>query len=127
MRISSAFPSKYLKAADLQGRNITVVMDYANMEDVGGGDQKPVLYFQDKTKGLVLNVTNGNIIADVFGDETGSWKGEEIILYEAMVEYKGKMGPAIRVRIPPRKDNGPKQVNRAAPPDDDGIDTDIPF
>lgn len=118
MRISSAFPSKYLKAADLDGRDIRVIMDRVEMEDVGGGDQKPVLYFQGKDKGLVLNVTNGNTIASVFGDETASWRGEQIMLYEAMVEFKGKMGPAIRVRLAPRVVQPPITSLNNGPSDD---------
>jgi hypothetical protein len=130
MRISSAFPSKYLKAADLDGRTVTVTMDRVVMEDIGAGngDQKPVLYFQGTNKGLVLNVTNGNIIAEKFGDETNSWKGEKIILYEAMVEFKGKMGPAIRVRhLPNSNRSAPFEVQTPVPFEDPNPDDPIPF
>ena len=34
MRISSAFPSDYLKAADLQGRNIRVIIDHVEEHTV---------------------------------------------------------------------------------------------
>ena len=103
MRITDAFPSDYLKAADLQGREITVAMTSVKMETVGKDkDMLPVLYFQGKAKGLVLNKTNANTIAALYGDDTDNWGGGEILLYEAMVEYQGKMGPAIRVRAPRR-------------------------
>ena len=69
MRISAAFPSKYLKAADLQGKQVTVVMSHVTMETIGD-DERPVLYFKGKDKGLVLNKTNANTIADAFGDDT---------------------------------------------------------
>ena len=49
MRISTAFPSDYLKAADLQGRRITVKIARVEMRDVGD-DTKPVLYFEARTK-----------------------------------------------------------------------------
>jgi hypothetical protein len=32
-------------------------------------------------KPLVLNVTNGSVIADICGDEPSAWKGKRIVLY----------------------------------------------
>jgi hypothetical protein len=110
MRITDAFPSDYLKAADLQGREITAAMSIVKMEAIGRDkDMLPVLYFQGKAKGLVLNKTNANTIVSLYGDDTDNWTGSEILLYEAMVEFQGKMGPAIRVRAPRRNTNMPSQ------------------
>lgn len=103
MRISAAFPSDYLKAADLQGRNARVIMSHVEMRDVGD-DHKPVLFFQGKEKGVVLNKTNGNNIAAAYGDDTDEWAGKEVILYEAMVDYQGRSVAAIRIRPPTAKD-----------------------
>ena len=36
MRIGAAFPSTYLKAADLQGRQVTVTISHIKLEEVGG-------------------------------------------------------------------------------------------
>ena len=96
MRMSSAFPSAYLKAADLNGRRITIQMDRVEMEDIGG-DHKPVLYFLGTDKKMVLNKTNASEIIDTYGDETESWRGQTIELYEARVEFQGKKVNAIRV------------------------------
>lgn len=101
MKVSSAFPSTYLKAADLEGRNIGVTMDYVKMEDIGG-DHKPVLYFVGKEKGMVLNKTNANNITMVYGDESDDWRGGELTLYSAMVDFQGRSVEAIRVRARPR-------------------------
>jgi len=49
MDINAAFPSKYLKAADLQSKHVGVVIDGIQMEDLGD-DSKPVLYFKGKQK-----------------------------------------------------------------------------
>lgn len=57
MRISSAFPSKYIKSTDLQGKQVKAVMSHVETESIGD-DDRPVLYFQNKEKGLVLNKTN---------------------------------------------------------------------
>lgn len=113
MRISEAFPSNYLKAADLQGRNALVKIDRAEYEMIGQ-DKKMVLYFQGKEKGMVCNKTNANNIAHLYGEETDDWRGHEIVLFEAMVDYQGKTVPAIRVRAPQRKP-APQQALQIAP------------
>jgi arabinogalactan endo-1,4-beta-galactosidase len=102
MQISEAFPSNYLKAADLQGRNALVTIARTEYEMIGN-DKKLILYFQGKEKGMVLNKTNANNISQIYGDETDDWKGGEIILFEAMVDFQGKTVPAIRVKAAPRK------------------------
>lgn len=105
MRISTAFPSDYLKAGDLGGRTVRVVMSHVEMKDIGG-DHKPVLYFQGKDKGMVLNKTNANNITALYGDDTDHWAGREIMLFPAMVDFQGKTVEAIRVRGPQPKDGG---------------------
>lgn len=112
MRVSDAFPSNYLKASDLQGRAVTVKMDRASMETLGN-DEKLVLYFIGKEKGMVLNKTNANNIAFIYGDDTDLWHGQEITLFEAMVDFQGKTVPAIRVRGPQRR---AAQQSHQAPP-----------
>jgi len=134
MRISTSFPSEYLRAADLQGREITVLIDRVEIRDLGG-DPKPVLFFEGKSRGLVLNKTNGNVIADVYGDETDDWTGKPVVLYEALVDFQGRRVPAIRVRVPRRPDvAAPPPARRPAPPPveptrarEPTVDDEIPF
>jgi len=129
MKISNAFPSEYLRAIDLNGRNVMVVIDRAEMAELSGGDHKPVLYFKGKEKGLILNKTNANNIAAVYGDDTDDWEGKELILFSAMVDMQGKTVPAIRVRAPMPKD----RPSKPKPAVDNGNDSfghameDIPF
>lgn len=105
MDINAAFPSKYIKASDLQDREAKVVISHVDMEDIGGdnGDRKPVLYFVGKTKGLVLNRTNANMVSMIYGHDTDQWQGGEIILYPTMAEFRGKQTPAIRIKLPTRQ------------------------
>ncbi len=110
--INDAFPSKYLKAADLKGKNALVTMDRTEF-DMIGDDRRLVLYFEGKEKGVVLNKTNASIIADEYGDDTDEWKGQQIILFEAMVDFKGKTVQAIRVRKPQAKDKPPVRQSSA--------------
>lgn len=103
MLISAEFPSKYLKADDLQNREVRVSMSHVEKEKLGE-DNKLVLYFQGKDKGLVLNKTNSRTIADEYGDDTDDWKGGDIFLFSVMTDYQGKVAPAIRVRAPSARD-----------------------
>jgi hypothetical protein len=102
MNINEQFTSKYLKASDLQGRDVTVKMGRVEQEKVGD-DMKLVLYFQGKERGMIINKTNANSIADVYGGETNDWYGQAIILFEQMVDFQGKRVPGLRVRAPRRE------------------------
>jgi hypothetical protein len=53
-----------------------------------------------KTKGLVLNKTNSKVIATAYGDDSEAWQGKEIILFMALVDFRGDQVEAIRVRVP---------------------------
>lgn len=101
MLISEAFPSKYLKAADLKERPTRVQMASIQMEDVGDDEIKPVLYFTGKDRGLVVNKTNANNIALVYGDDTDGWMGNDLILYPTMTDFQGRSVACIRVKAPP--------------------------
>src|SRR5215207_4540691 len=126
MKISDAFPSNYLKAADLNGRTVQVIIDHIDMETLGD-DRRPVVYFQNKEKGLVLNKTNANNIAAVHGDDTDEWVGRPIILYPAMVDFQGRSVEAIRVNAKPQ----PARTSKAPPPPPEptyaDLDDEIPF
>jgi hypothetical protein len=125
MKISAAFPSEYLKAADLQGRQVKVVIDRVEMRDVGD-DHKPVLFFQGKDRGVVLNKTNSAVLEDAFGDETDHWHGQKITLYPTKVDFQGKRVDAIRLMadpVPPPVQQQPRPQSENPAP----IDDDIPF
>ena len=119
MNIDQAFPSDYIKASDLQGRDVPVVMREVTFEKVGD-DQKPVLYFQGSKKGMVLNKTNANTIKDMYGSETAAWIGQTIVLFSMKVDFQGRLVDAIRCKAvvgvlqPPT--NSGQQPTVAAPP-----------
>lgn len=136
MNIGSAFPGSYLKADELGDARPIVIIDKVKMEDIGD-DHKPVLYFQGKEKGLVLNKTNANMISELAGTpETDEWSGVRIRLYRTKVDFQGKRVAAIRVEAAPH--NGaagaaaaPAPVPAPPPPPPparaDYDDSDIPF
>jgi hypothetical protein len=127
MKVSEAFPSKFISAADLQDRNHRLVMKHVEMDKIGD-DRKPILYFRGKEKGLVLNKTNANSIASAYGDDMDDWMGKEIILFPTMTDYQGKQVEAVRVRAPQPKDGpSPSAQQRQPAQSDDFHDDPIPF
>lgn len=117
MNISAAYPSDYVKASDLNGKDVNLIIKEVRMEDIGE-DNKPVVYFTKTDKGLVLNKTNANIIAGNIGThETNDWIGKSITLFPTQVDFQGRQVEAIRVRL--RKPGGqarPKPAPAAPPP-----------
>lgn len=123
MKISQLFPSKYVKASDLEGRNVTLTITRLVIEEMGHGtekEQKPVLYFQKATKGLVLNRTNAMIISALYGDESNDWAGKRITIYPTRVKAFGTTQDCIRVReeIPAQPRPQPQQTVEEAQIDD---------
>ena len=100
MNINSAFPSNYLKASDLGESQPIVTIDRVEIEPVGRDkEMKPVVYFQGKTKGIVLNKTNAKKIAELASSpNTEDWRGVQIKLYATEVEFGGEHVEAIRVK-----------------------------
>ena len=71
------------------------------MEDVGSGqkkERKPICYFNGANKGLVLNVTNFNSIAEFSGEEdSDNWAGKRIALVPARTDFQGRQVDCIRI------------------------------
>ena len=121
MNINKAFPSTYLKAGDLDGREFSVTISEVVMMDVGD-DEKPVIYFTGSDKGLVLNKTNALEIASAYGEETDSWPGRQIVLHTAKVLFQGKPVDGIRVRVPASAEKSNGDVDRTGESENGTID-----
>lgn len=128
--IDSVFPSNYLKAGDLGGAQPVVTIDRMEVEPVGRDKEiKPVLYFEGKEKGLVLNKTNAAKIAQLVGSKnTDDWPGCQIRIYATETEFGGETVECIRVKAAGQ----PAQGRRQPPPPPEPIsgdldDSDIPF
>lgn len=122
MKSTDIFPSKYLRAADLNGHEPVVTIDRVAMETLGD-DRKPVVYFKGKDKGVVLNKTNFNAIEDISGEEdTDNWGGTKVKLVVVKVEFQGKRVPAIRI-----EEAGAPPKPRTPEPVDTPADDEIPF
>ena len=95
------FPSRFIKAEDLNGKVMTLVIQSVKMETMrdatGQEQQKPVLYFAGWGKGLVLNRTNWNTIVEMHGDGTENWTGKPVKIGTERVVAFGKTTDAIRI------------------------------
>lgn len=97
MRIGDAFPSKYLRAEDLQGKTPLVTITDVTRERVFGEDRL-VVAFLGRQKRLLLNRTNARTIAALLGsEETDDWAGHQIRLVSQAVRFQGGTTQAIRV------------------------------
>ena len=99
MKVNDLFPSKYLRASDLDG-DTPVTMKNLVIEEVNG-EHKPVLYFEEKVNNknkMVVNKTNAKTIGNLHGQEVGDWIGQRITLFPTEVDFRGDIVDAIRVR-----------------------------
>jgi hypothetical protein len=104
---SSYDQSRFLKAADLE-REKKFRIKSVTEESVGAEqkEKKLVAWFINDERGLALNKTNNRVIRGAFGDAVDGWVGKIIIIFPTMVDMRGKLVPALRVRIPPPKQAG---------------------
>jgi hypothetical protein len=109
--------SKYLKAQDLTAERKFRIKNVTE-ELIGAGNDKEkklVVWFTNDERGLVLNRTNNRTIRGAYGDPIAGWIGKIIIVFPTTVEFRGRMTPGLRVRIPPPKQHG-KSAALAKPP-----------
>jgi hypothetical protein len=99
----SMFDRDYIGAWDLPpGKDVVVVIarvEAATLTAQGGRkSKKPIVYFEGKEKGFVLNKTNGKAISGMYGSRTEEWAGKSIALYATTVQFGAETVEAIRVR-----------------------------
>jgi len=85
MRVSDVYPDKWLRAADLQGRRVTVTVERATVEELrqvdGSHRRKVVLAFAGAKKRLPLNKTQAYAVAEIAGtEEIERWAGVRLVL-----------------------------------------------
>ena len=104
--LNDMYPSKYLKAEDLRGkdgkgwREYQLTVKNVGLEEMGGesNEKKWVLHFEKAEKGLVLNRTNAQTLADAYGDESDEWLGQKVVLFVMTVTTPQGPKPGIRIR-----------------------------
>ena len=107
-KMGDMFPSKWISADDFEedenGNPVDLVASISEVkiESLGIPGQpaaeKPICWFENLEKGLVLNKTNGKTIAAMYGNDTDDWAGKPITLYATEVNFQGTMTPCVRIR-----------------------------
>lgn len=103
--LNDIFPSRYLKASDLQGHEVSVTIASVALEPFGRTrDLLPVVYFVGKAKGLKLNITMGRAIAAIAGSaETEDWTGVAVCVFATFADFGKQTFPVVRIKAPVAK------------------------
>lgn len=98
MKFDDFFKSKFLKSSDLDDEDMILTIKKVEAEQFEG-DLKPVVWFEETKKGLVLNRTNFRSIVQLHGQSTDTWVGKRIALFEVEVSFRSTPIMAIRIRL----------------------------
>jgi hypothetical protein len=102
--VRQMFDSNYIGAWDLQGKDATVTIARVTPGELAKAgtskkDKAPIIYFEGKDKGLVLNKTNMKIIAGIYGSfKVKEWIGKPITIYPTTCQFGPNTVDCIRVR-----------------------------
>ena len=115
--------SKFLTKSDVTPPVLGTIRGYEQLNVAMEGapqEMKYSLHFNELEKPLVLNSTNGQIIAGIFkSDDFDAWIGKTIVLYfDPNVSFGGKLTGGIRVRAVKEGAKLPQQTAAPEPTDD---------
>jgi len=142
LRLDDAFPSNYIRASDLGGKEHTLTISNITIETLGQGqdaDEKPVVAFEGRKKRWVMNKTNALTLAGDYGQDMADWFGRDVILFSMKVQGPNGLVDGIRCRVPAEahasSDHKGQRFERDAaaatesvgPGHGDDFDDDIPF
>lgn len=136
------FPGRFIKAADLRGKDVTLTISAVVVDELigdKGTEMKGIVSFAGKKKQLVLNKTNGLCLKQMFGRETDGWIGKRVTIFpttfndDPCIRVKGSPDIAsemsFELKLPRKKPKAMRLIKTtpgvttaadAHPPDDDG-------
>jgi hypothetical protein len=108
LKFNDLYPSRFFKAEDVEAPLVVKIKELVIEKLDGESDeQKPVLYFVNQAKSIVLNKTNATTIINLTGsDDVDDWIGVRIELYKDTVLFHGQRTPCVRIRAPREKKSG---------------------
>jgi hypothetical protein len=102
-KVSEVYAGNYITAAELpDGRRVPAVIMAAEVQVIGQDQpSKLVLSLNARNgrpwpRGLVLNKTNGMVLAAAYGDDTAAWLGRSIEVWKEPVQFQGKIVQGVR-------------------------------
>jgi len=104
MKVTEAFQGNYIDALCVSDNDAKLTIKSVSAPNsVKSADGKiidrPIVYFEETDKGLILNKTNAKSIGLRHGNEMDNWSGKQITLYATTTDGFGKKNvPCVRVR-----------------------------
>ena len=97
--------SRHIKSEDVGNKEFKLKISKSQLEymDKEETDQKVVVYFEGRDKGLALNATNYKMLKGNFGKDSDDWNGKEVMLYVVDTEFGGKPTKGLRLRMVPEQ------------------------
>ena len=95
------FDANSMSAHHLQGKSHIVTIAKWVAGKVGHGNKqqkKPTIYFKERNLPLVVNKTNGAIIAGMYGTDINGWVGKKIEIYPTTTQFGSDTKDCIRVK-----------------------------
>lgn len=126
MKTSHMIQSKFLKKEDFPGPQVMTIRTVA-MEEVGRGDARWVVYFNENTKGIVLNVTKIKQLEATFGDDTDRWIGKRIKVMNDPTVMMGQQVVGGIKFVMPTAAQAAMQAPPPPPVENDEFNDGIPF
>lgn len=141
-KFSQAFPSKFLKPADLNGEDVIVTIqdiEVSDGTDMHGKPKKNVdchlkERFDGQEKILRLSKMNGELLREKYGDEMDDWIGARVKLFEDKIKIGKEIKSIIKLRVSsakadvakprPRDEEEERPAKRYS---DKPLDEEIPF
>ena len=101
VKASDFFGSDYMKAGHFTKPKLLEITKVAIELLQGDADKtRPVVYFGGEDRGLVLNATNCNTLAEYLGDDFEDWPGNKAVVFPTTCDFHGKQVDCLRVRKP---------------------------
>lgn len=78
------YPGRFIKAGQLHGKEVTLTIKDADLEELEGEDgkkRKAILSFEETPLQHVMPKTNGLCIKGMFGAEIQGWIGKRVTFY----------------------------------------------
>ena len=119
MKKSDALPGSYLRQEDIAEPMLVTIERVAleMLESERGKDNKPIMYFTELGRGLVVNATNWDTCEDGLQEsDSDNWLGRKVVLYvDPTVTFGSKRVGGIRIRMPKNQGQAPAESHAPTP------------
>lgn len=99
------FRGEYISASEFGDKQPTLTIGSVRLVKIDQEDgrqrERGVVTFRETERGWVLNRTNSECLAAMFGADTESWIGKRVTLYSTLVKLKGASELGIRIKGSP--------------------------